>query len=84
MKSAGSAINADPAVRGGQSFAPRVVLNDCTLREGEQASEVNFDLDARLRIAEALHEAGIAQVQAGYPGRSETDFRTIVEIVFPL
>ena len=80
MKSAGSAINADPAVRGGQSFAPRVVLNDCTLREGEQASEVNFDLDARLRIAEALHEAGIAQVQAGYPGRSETDFRTIVEI----
>ena len=34
MKSAVSAINTDPAVRGEQSFAPRVVLTVCTLREG--------------------------------------------------
>ncbi len=80
MRPAVSAFNADPGVRGEQAFAPRVILNDCTLREGEQASEVNFTLDARLRIAEALYEAGIAQVQAGYPGRSATDFRTIVEL----
>ena len=80
MRPAVSAFNADPGVRGEQAFAPRVILNDCTLREGEQASEVNFTLDARLRIAEALYEAGIAQVQAGYAGRSATDFRTIVEL----
>ena len=80
MQAAVSSINAEPAVRSGQSFAPQVVLNDCTLREGEQASEVNFGLEARLKIAEALHDAGISQVQAGYPGRSETDFKTIVEL----
>jgi isopropylmalate/homocitrate/citramalate synthase len=80
MASAVSAVNGDPAVRREQAFAPQVILNDCTLREGEQASEVNFTLEARLRIAEALYEAGIAQVQAGYPGRSDTDFRTIIEL----
>ena len=77
---AASALNADPAVVRESAFAPGVVLNDCTLREGEQASEVNFGLDARLAIAEALHEAGVPQVQAGYPGRSQIDFDTVVAI----
>ena len=72
--------NVDPLVRSEQTFAPKVILNDCTLREGEQASEVNLSLDDRLRIAEALVEAGIPQIQAGYPGRSMIDFRTISEI----
>lgn len=72
--------NADPQVRAEQSFAPRIILNDCTLREGEQASEVNLSLDDRLRIAEALFKAGIPQIQAGYPGRSAIDFKTIGEI----
>jgi 2-isopropylmalate synthase len=75
-----SGFNGDPAVRAGQSFVPEVVLNDCTLREGEQASEVNFGLDERLKIAEALYLAGVRQVQAGYPGRSAIDFKTIGEI----
>ena len=73
-------LDADPEVVLGLALAPRIVLNDCTLREGEQASEVNFSLDARLAIAEALHDAGVPQVQAGYPGRSSIDFDTVVAI----
>jgi len=78
--------NSDPQVRSEQVFAPNLILNDCTLREGEQASEVNLSFDDRLRIAEALYTAGIPQIQAGYPGRSAIDFKTIGEIKrrFPL
>jgi len=27
--------NSDALVRSGQAFAPKIILNDCTLREGE-------------------------------------------------
>lgn len=74
------AVNNDASLKASQTFARGIVINDCTLREGEQASEVNLTLDDRLRIADALVEAGVSQIQAGYPGRSEIDFKTISEI----
>jgi isopropylmalate/homocitrate/citramalate synthase len=50
-----------------------LVVNDCTLREGEQAAAANFSLSDKLAIAERLRELGVEQLQAGYPGRSADD-----------
>ncbi|MFZ5825861.1 MAG: LeuA family protein [Bacillota bacterium] len=56
---------------------PGLILNDCTLREGEQAAEVNFSVEEKLEIARMLAAAGIRQVQGGYPGRSPLDMEAI-------
>lgn len=53
-----------------------VILNDCTLREGEQSAIVNFLPEQKLDIARRLHEAGLRQLQIGYPGLSESDRST--------
>lgn len=49
------------------------IVNDCTLREGEQAAQANFSLEQKLVVGERLRGIGLTQVQAGYPGRSRED-----------
>lgn len=64
-----------------------LILNDCTLREGEQAAEVNFSVEEKVEIARRLAAAGIRQIQGGYPGRSKVDMeaiRRIKELDLPL
>lgn len=56
-----------------ENTMPELVVNDCTLREGEQAATANFSLSDKLAIAERLRELGVEQLQAGYPGRSADD-----------
>lgn len=68
-----SPYNHVPEARAGLKLPARVLINDCTLREGEQAADVNFSLEAKLEIARALERAGIPQIEIGYPGRSELD-----------
>jgi methanogen homocitrate synthase len=50
-----------------------VLVNDCTLREGEQAALVNIRPDQKVDLARRLAAAGIRQIQAGYPGLSRSD-----------
>lgn len=50
---------------------------DCTLREGEQAANVNLNLEQKMEVVHKLEEIGIDQVQGGYPGRSEIDKKFI-------
>jgi len=57
-----------------------IIINDVTLREGEQAADVDFDIADKLKIVEKLAEIGIQQVQCGYPGRSKIDWDTVVAI----
>lgn len=52
---------------------PELTIKDVTLREGEQAAEVNFSLQQKLMITDRLVDAGVTIIQGGYPGRSKVD-----------
>ena len=58
----------------------KVILCDCTLREGEQAAGVGFDQKTKLVISRFLSQIGIPQIQVGYPGISNKDKEMIKAI----
>ena len=58
---------------------PRVTvgLYDTTLRDGEQTVGVVLSPEDKLRIAQALSEAGVDRIEAGFPRVSADDWRAI-------
>lgn len=81
MASAGVTKRSDAAK------ARPIVLNDTTLRDGEQAPGVAFTAAEKVAIAKALARAGITEIEAGTPamGHEEvTAIRAIVETDLPL
>lgn len=66
-----------PGVRDIPDLPSRVIINDCTLRDGEQAANINFSLEGKFRLARQLEAMGIPQLQVGYPGRSKADFELV-------
>ena len=55
-----------------------IVIRDCTLREAEQA--VGLTLAEKLRLADALADAGVQRVQVGAPGRSDIDRQALTQL----
>jgi isopropylmalate/homocitrate/citramalate synthase len=68
-------------VRAGLKFPPRILVHDVTLRDGEQQTGIVFTKDDKIRIAEALAEAGVHRIEAGMPVVSPSDEAAIKEIV---
>jgi isopropylmalate/homocitrate/citramalate synthase len=73
--------NFAPEVTKDFRFADQIKIHDITLRDGEQQTGVIFTQDDKIRIAEALAEAGIHRIEAGMPAVSAADEAAIREIV---
>ena len=73
--------NFESAVRDQLHFPKQIKFHDITLRDGEQQTGVIFTKDDKIRIAEALAEAGVHRIEAGMPVVSPSDTAAIKEIV---
>lgn len=54
-----------------------ILINDITLRDGEQAAGVNFFPEEKLKIAEQLVKLGLPIIEAGFPIASESDAKGV-------
>ena len=73
--------NYAPEVTKDFRFAKNIKIHDVTLRDGEQQTGVILSKDEKIRIAEALAEAGVHRIEAGMPIVSPSDNEAIKEIV---
>ncbi len=73
--------NFNDAVRSQLNFSKNIKIHDITLRDGEQQTGIIFTKDDKIRIAEALAEAGVHRIEAGMPVVSPSDTAAIKEIV---
>ncbi len=57
-----------------------VILYDTTLREGNQAEDIAFSLEDKLRITQKLDELGVHYIEGGWPSSNATDYDYFQEI----
>src|SRR3990172_9368590 len=59
----------------------RILLDDTTLRDGEQTAGVVFTNEEKVQIARMLAEIGVHQIEAGIPAMGGDEKEVIKEIV---
>jgi homocitrate synthase NifV len=77
------ATDSDSALNRNESGAAelrRVVINDSTLRDGEQSPGVVFSPDEKVSIARALELAGVDEIEAGTPAMGDLEIAAIAHV----
>jgi len=72
--------NFAPEVLSQINFPDKIEVHDVTLRDGEQQTGVAFNYDDKIRIAEALAEAGVHRIEAGMPVVSHQDAKVVADL----
>lgn len=77
-----SPINFLDEVRSRMEFpkAERIIISDCTLRDGEQQPGIVLRTQEKIKIAQMLDEVGIPEIEAGMPVVSDEEKRAVKTI----
>ncbi|QOY53193.1 homocitrate synthase [Candidatus Sulfurimonas baltica] len=57
------------------------IINDTTLRDGEQAPYVSFNINEKIKIAQLLYESGADELEVGIPAMGKKEQEDIKEIL---
>lgn len=62
-------------------MSSKIIINDTTLRDGEQAAGVAFTSDEKVKIAILLDNMGIQEIEAGIPAMGDIEKKAIKKIL---
>ncbi|MCL1928685.1 MAG: hypothetical protein FWG07_07850 [Treponema sp.] len=62
-------------------YPEKIIIHDCTLRDGEQTPRVYYTKPERVRIARQLNELGVDRIEIGMPIISEELRNAIKEVM---
>ena len=64
-----------------KNMHPKIIINDTTLRDGEQTAGVAFTVNEKVKIAALLDNIGIREIEAGIPVMGDIEKKAIRKIL---